>query len=367
MKDIVIRGSLERTKKSMKSGKVKIGFAGGSITTAVTVSNWPTFVRGWFVNRYPEVRLTTRNAAIGATGSLCALSFAEKEFIDSNCDLVFIEFAVNDNGMDHNERKRTREGLVRKLLSSGIDVVFVYTFYQSMFTQKDQGELPDSIAEFETLADHYHISSVNMGNAVFDRVQCGIIPWNMWLPDGTHPQHLGSYFYAEKVNEYLEYALSEDVGTSILKGQNLPKPLHNGHWQHTEEILFENVFTEGAWSVEREVFIPWFEERLFTYGLHDSLMFRFFGTGLAMVFSYGKSSGVFEYSIDDEEWKQYTYDRVWWVPDDNFTNAVCFADDLDDGIHTFRLRVTHGNKEGYTSSDCKILKIFAKKKCGSTD
>ena len=361
MNDINIRGDLTRFKQALAKGKVKIGFAGGSITTAKTLSNWPMYIRGWFVDSFKDVRLTVVNSAIGATGSLCALSLAKKEFIDTSCDLVFVEFAVNDNGADRDERMRTREGLIRKLLSANIDVVIVYTFYQSMFKQADNGEIPDSIADFEKLAEHYGISSVYMANAAYDRVKRGMIPWNMWLPDGTHPKNLGSYLYAEKVIEFLEAELARNDGINTPKGENMPSPLHEMNWQNTEEIPFEQVKTNGSWSVEREVFIPWFEEKLYTYAPHDSLSFEFEGRGLAIVFSYGKSSGKLEYSIDGGEWQEYAYERCWWVPDENFTNAVRFADDLKLGKHTFDLRVTHGDAEGYTSSDCKILKIFAVK------
>ena len=361
MNDINIRGNLTKFKEAIKKGRVKIGFLGGSITTAQTPSNWPTYVRGWFVDRFKDVRLSVINAAIGATGSLCALSLVEKEIIDTSCDLVFVEYAVNDNGADRDRRMRTREGLIRKLLAAGIDVVIVYTFYQNMFKQADRGEIPDSIADFEKLAEHYNVSSVYMANAAYDRVKRGMIPWKMWLPDGTHPQNLGSYFYAEKVIEYLEGELLREDAVPMPKGRALPQPLHGKNWQNTEEIPFDRVRTTGAWSVEREVFIPWFNETLYTCGLHDSLSFEFEGRGLAIVFSYGKSTGKMSYTIDGGEQKEYSYERYWWVPEENFTNAVLFADDLEYGTHTFSLQVTHGDAEGFTSSDCKILKIFAVK------
>ncbi len=361
MNDINFRGNLTRFKEAITNGRVKIGFAGGSITTASSLSNWPTYVRGWFVDRFKDVRLTVINSAIGATGSLCALSLAKKEFIDTSCDLVFVEYAVNDNGIDSDERMRTREGLIRKLLAANIDVVLVYTFYQDMFKEVDRGEIPGSISDFERLAEHYNIGSVYMANAAYDKVKRGMISWKMWLPDGTHPQHLGSYFYAEKVIEYLEGELLRENAAPIPKAENIPLPLHEKNWQNTEEISFDNVITEGSWSVEREVFIPWFDEKLFTYGLHNSLSFEFEGRGIAIVFSYGKSSGRLEYSIDGGEWTEYAYERYWWVPEENFTNAVKFADDLGNGHHTFSLRVTHGDEEGFTSSDCKILKILVVK------
>ena len=66
------------------------------------------------------------NAAIGATTSMCGLSLVQQELIDTGCDVVFVEYACNDDEMDRQERMRTREGLVRKLLAAGIDVVIVY-------------------------------------------------------------------------------------------------------------------------------------------------------------------------------------------------------------------------------------------------
>ena len=87
--------------------------------------NWPTHLRGWLLGEFSDVKFRFNNAAIGATGSLCGLALAQREFIDSEYDLVFVEYAVNDNAIDSDERMRTREGLIRKLLSAGIDVVLV--------------------------------------------------------------------------------------------------------------------------------------------------------------------------------------------------------------------------------------------------
>lgn len=361
MQIINLRGNLLRVKSAIEGKRLKIGFAGGSITTAKTPSNWPTYVRGWLVNQYPNVRITTVNAAIGATGSLCALSLAQKEFIDKGCDLVFVEYAVNDHGVDSEERMRTREGLLRKLLRANIDVVVVYTFFQDMFKDTDQGRIPQSIADFEKLCDHYNVSSVNMAEGAYEHVRRGVIPWNTWLPDGTHPEHIGSWFYAEKVNDYLQLELSRTDDIPLKKRDRLPSPLSLFNWESAYEIPFDEVTTKGTWFVEREVFIPYFDERLVTYAPHDLLSFTFEGRGLMIVFNYGKTSGKLEYRIDGGEWHQYAYERYWWVPEENFTNAVKFADDLPNGKHTFELRVTHGDKEGFTSADCRILKIMAVK------
>ena len=359
METVNIRGNLTKFKKGIENGKVKIGYAGGSITTATTQSNWPLYVRGWFVNQYKDVRLSVVNAAIGATGSMCGLALSQKEFIDENCDLVFIEYAVNDNATDSDEHMRTREGLIRKLLSADIDVVLVYTFYQEMFNEIEQDKIPKSITDTELLAEHYNISSVYMAMTAYEQVKKGIIPWNVWLPDGTHPHYIGSYFYASTVISYLEQEMNSSAKTEILRGKNMPEPLNPRNWQYIDEISFDNVKTNGSWSESREVNIPWFSKRLFTYGLHDSLEFEFDGRGLAIIFSYGKTSGLIKYRIDGGEWREYTCERYWWMPEENYVNCVKFADDIKLGMHKFEMKITHGNTEGCNSCDCNILKILS--------
>ncbi|MBR4072386.1 MAG: SGNH/GDSL hydrolase family protein [Clostridia bacterium] len=359
MEIVNIRGNLTKFKKGIEIGKVKIGYAGGSITTAATQSNWPLYVRGWFVNKFKNVRLTVLNAAIGATGSMCGLFLAEKEFIKKNCDLVFIEYAVNDNSVDADERMRTREGLIRKLLKENIDVVLVYTFYQNMFDEMKDDNVPKSISDMELLAEHYNISSVFMAKEAYEQVEKGVIPWNAWLPDGTHPQFIGSYFYASAVISFLEKELNSPSKSAILKGEAMPEPYNDKCWQYIEEISFDDVKTFGSWSVAREVYIPWFEERLITYGLNDSLEFSFEGRGLSIIFSYGKTSGLVEYQLDGGQWQKYSCERYWWMPEENYVNTVKFFDDLPYGKHNFKMRITHGNIEGCSSSDCNILKIFS--------
>ncbi len=357
MEKINLRGSLCKLRQGIENGRVNLGFAGGSITTAASQNNWPLYFRGWFVNRFPEVRLNLFNAAIGATGSMCGLMLAQKELIETKCDLVFIEYAVNDNAADADERMRTREGLIRKLLQHNIDVVLVYTFYQNMFDEMKDGGVPQSILDLEKLAEHYNISSVFMAKEAYEQVEKGVIPWCVWLPDGTHPQHIGSYFYASAVISMFEQELAAPRTQAILKADAMPAPLHEKNWQNTAEISFDDVITHGSWTVEREVKIPWFDRRLYTYGLGDSLEFCFEGRGLCIVFSTGKRSGLVEYQLDGGEWQPYTCERYWWMPEENFVNAVKFFDDLPYATHQFKLRVTHANTEGCSSADCNILKI----------
>ena len=111
------RGGLARTLGALKSGAVTLGFIGGSITDPRPGYTWPEPVIAWFASTFPGVRIAVENAAIGATGSELAVFRARRDLIGRGCDVVFVEFAVNDSGEPADKRMRTREGLLRKLLA----------------------------------------------------------------------------------------------------------------------------------------------------------------------------------------------------------------------------------------------------------
>jgi hypothetical protein len=123
------RRGLRRVARRLREGALTVGFLGGSITDPRPGYNWPEPIISWFLNRFPGVRLSVENAAIGATGSALAVFRAQRDIIGRHCDLVFVEYAVNDHDVPSEARMRSREGLIRKLLGGeGRDVVLVHTF-----------------------------------------------------------------------------------------------------------------------------------------------------------------------------------------------------------------------------------------------
>jgi lysophospholipase L1-like esterase len=171
---------------------------GGSISSpSQNNSAWPDALVTWLLEKYPHVRFSVENAAAGSTGSQYALFRAQEDIIERDCDLIFIEYAVNDSIVSPEIRMRTREGLIRKIRSATkADIVIVYTFMQNMYDDMLNEQMPPSIKEFEQLAEHYGISSVWMGLHALEEVKQGRMTWAQWLPDGLHPQERGSLSYA---------------------------------------------------------------------------------------------------------------------------------------------------------------------------
>ena len=180
----------------------------------------------------------------------------------------------------------------------------------------------------------------------------------MWLPDGTHPQSLGGYLYAQEVIRCISAEMQRSDGEKCPKGEHLPEPINAKHWQYAREIKLREVRTYGPWTMERERAFSWFEEKLYTCAPESHIAFDFCGRGISIIFNYGKTTGLIEYRIDGGEWKTYAFERYWWVPEENFVNAVMFADDLECTTHMFELRIAHVSQKDFTSCNCSILKIL---------
>jgi len=342
------RGGLKRTLRAIQNGSLTVGFIGGSITDPRPGCNWPDPVCAWLLETFPGLRLQVENAAIGATGSDLAVLRAQRDLIGRGCDLVFIEFAVNDADTPPDQRERSREGLLRKLLrGEPCDLIFAYTYRQAMYAEMGAGQVPGSIADFERLAEHYQIGSVWMGLYALEEVRKGRMRWDEWLPASLHPQSRGSLSYGQSVAAFLRRELIEAPSqVRIRGGAELPEPLNKANWEGARLLPFAEVRLEGPWTIQRWSKYIWLEQVLHTGAVGARLSFDFEGRGLLLGLDFCKSSAEFNYRLDGGEWQFSNRERPDWVGVDGWLRTSLMADDLAAGTHTFELEVVHGNPGG---------------------
>ena len=348
------RSPLVKTRLKLKERHLTLGFLGGSIT-ADSGFNWPDPVVAWFLATYPDVAITVENAAIGATGSDSACFRAQAEIIDRACDLTFVEYAVNDNGTPTALRNDTREGLLRKLLAAGQEVVLVYTFGQGMYDEMLAGKVPASVAEFETLAGHYGLSSVWMGLHALQEVRAGLMRWHEWLPDGLHPTHRGSLSYGQAVIEFLQKEFSRGASSrKAAKMPSLPAPLYSGNWQNTQILPLSQISAQGPWVLKRVHDSGHLDQVLETHAPGARLSLDFRGRGLVLLFDFGKKSAEFRYRVDGGEWKISERERPYWVGDRGWYASFVVSDQLAPGQHTFEMEVVHGNRPECNGTEFRL-------------
>jgi hypothetical protein len=334
-----VRGPLTHFRRALASGTVRVGFLGGSITDQGTGTRWPEAFAAWLTSRWPRVRWILENAAIGATGSDLAVFRARRDAIERDCDLVFVEYAVNDQGTPPVRRARAREGLLRQLLAGGKrDVVLVHTFAREFHEDMEARREPESVADFEILANHYGLNSVWAGLHAWREVRGGLMRWEEWLPDGLHPEHRGSYSYAQAIVANIEAGLAFRG-----RGKPRPKALDPLCWESPRFIPFGEIERTGPWTERRWGSLNWIDQVLFTTGLGATLRGRFHGRNLVAGFDFGSASSEIRWRIDQGPWETSVRDRPAWCGSRGWYRPLVLAENLKSGGHTFELETLHGN------------------------
>lgn len=298
MEAFKLRSGLKYTKEALRRGKLVVGYLGGSITDGRSGDRWSDYFSNWIAAKYSDKRIIIENAAMGSTGSDFAVLRVEKQIIERKCDLVFLEYAVNDREMESGYRYEIREGLLRKLLKYGkCDIVLVYTHQRTMIEDILQGKVPESIREFEELAEYYGIPSVWPGLKAFEGWQKGLYQYYEWLPDGLHPQSFGSNIYAYYVEEFFGKALVEKKE----RRADLPEPIYKNNWEDVYLLGEADLKVQGCGYFYRPYHTIPVDLAFQSKALGTKLTFDFYGTGCVVVQMQGKSSYGLAYRVDDGE------------------------------------------------------------------
>jgi lysophospholipase L1-like esterase len=152
-KELSVRGGLPNFFAKIKNGKtVRIAFLGGSITRAG--NGYRDQVLTWFREQYPSNQFEEIMAAVSGTGSDFGACRVQQHVIDRKPDLVFIEFAVNDNRRRMQSVRENIEGIVRQIWKADkkTDICFIYTFANENLPQLQKGIFPTSVTAMETVA-----------------------------------------------------------------------------------------------------------------------------------------------------------------------------------------------------------------------
>ncbi|URZ04774.1 SGNH/GDSL hydrolase family protein [Clostridium felsineum] len=350
------RSGMPKLIQALNKGQVTLGFIGGSITDGEPHKRWPEYIVGWFEKNFPQVRLYVENAAIGATGSDLGVFRVDRDIIERKCDVVFVEYAVNDNDETSEKRMRTREGLIRKILKQKMDVIITYTYCQDMYESLMKDKLPNTVEEFEKIAKYYNISSVFMGLYALNQVKEGMMRWEEWLPDGLHPDERGSSVYGESVAKFLKEELIDK--TSLEKapyGENLPLSLNKNNWEHTHFVPLEDIKLKGPWCIRRGRSNNMIPQLLETAAVGAKLSFQFKGRGMSIACDFGRTSSEFRYRLDKGEWRETKRERPDWVQDQGWFKLENLYDSIENKEHTFELEVVHGKGEYCKGTNFRLI------------
>jgi len=317
-KEFSPRGGLPNFFAKVNAGKpVKIAFLGGSITRAG--NGYRDQILNWFKNQYPAAQFEEIMAAVSGTGSDFGACRVKKQVIDYKPDLVFVEFAVNDNRWLMQLVRETIEGIVRQIWKSNrqIDICFIYTFAAENLPLLQQNIFPPSVSAMETIAAHYNIPSIHMGLAVIDEINKGkllmlgkkdeqsTIP--LFSVDGVHPlPETGHKIYTQVLSKNL---LLLNNNASPLK-HAMPTATENKNWSDAGMINFSKRSTrfKGEWQLTDSVtkgkeYYQLQPQVYATSSADASLTVKFKGTRFGLADIMGPGTAAIEITIDNQPTK----------------------------------------------------------------
>jgi lysophospholipase L1-like esterase len=315
------RGGLPNFFAKLEAGEtVRIAYLGGSITAA---GGWRPKTLAWFQEQYPDAEVSEINAAIGGTGSGLGVFRLDQDALQHDPDLLFVEFAVNDNGLPPQNVLRTMEGIVRKTLRANpeTDICFAYTSAHNMLETFWSGKVPRTTSVMENLADHYAIPSIHMGLEVARMVKEGSVVYQAPSPttdeekaalegkilfstDGVHPLDAGHELYLE--------AVARSIPAIKAAGETgpheLPEPLDADNFEDAIMVPLDKATLSGGWkklSVDADAMQQRFRSRMpnmwHANAPGESLTFAFKGTYAAIYDILGPDCGQVSVVVNSAE------------------------------------------------------------------
>jgi lysophospholipase L1-like esterase/pimeloyl-ACP methyl ester carboxylesterase len=362
-----IRNSLMKFERQKKG---RVVFLGGSITYN---NGWRDSICAYLQTRFPETEFDFISAGIPSMGTTCAAFRLERDvFSNGPVDLLFEEAAVNDagNGRTDDEQIRGMEGIIRRVREENplVDIVMMHFVDPDKIKSYQQGEEPRVIRNFDKVARHYNIPTINLAKEVTDRINAGEFTWKDDFKN-VHPSPFGQGIYAHSMivffdNAWSAFIADDDKITAHLQPEMLdPNSYINGYLEPATEA---DIKLGKGWSIDENwnpqdgrssrpnyIDVP----MLVGNGADGSLVYKFEGTVVGIAVAAGFDAGVIEYRIDKGLWQKkdlYTqYSRRLHLP-----KYYTLAAELERKKHSLTIRMADEKNKQSEGRVCRIRYFY---------
>lgn len=351
--NILRRGTFQNARLRFERDRVgHVAFIGGSITE---MNGYRPMVMEILQGRFPETEFTFTDAGISSTCSTTGAFRLRRDVLAHGpVDLLFVEFAVNDDqDAGHAERESIRglEGIVRQTRRHNprADIVITYFVNPGMLATWQAGETPMPVRAHERVAEHYQVPSIFLGRQVAQNIAGGTLTWKQF--GGTHPKPAGNRIAAGMIDQ-----LMADAWRSASPPQPaphaLPEPLDANSYIRGRLLPNDRVTTTGGavldvpdWKALSGSFRSRFADRelLCLQGPSAECQLTFSGTALGAYVLAGPDAARLSVSIDGGPFhSRDLYHR--FSKGLHYPRTVMFAADLPDGSHSATVRIDRQSK-----------------------
>lgn len=346
-----------------------VAFIGGSITE---MNGYRPLVVEILERRFPETEFNFTAAGISSTCSTTGAFRLSADVLSKGpVDLLFVEFAVNDDqdaGHARRECIRGMEGIIRQTRehNPNADIVVTYFVNPEMLVTWQAGDVPLSVAAHDAVVEHYEVSTINLAKEVADRITAKTLTWEEF--GGTHPKPHGNAIAAAMIDRLMEASWNEPIPENATAGPHAlpalldPKSYARGRLlpPTAASRLKGMVIETPAWNDLKGSSRDRFTKEALLCGERpgSELTLAFEGTAIGAYLLAGPDAGIVETSVDGSPYKQtnlfHRFSQGLHYP-----RTVIFDADLAPGSHVLRVRVAASKHPDSIGHAMRILNFVA--------
>ena len=350
------RGALSNSRIRFEKDKEgTVAFLGGSITE---MNGYRPMVSENLRKRFPSTNFKFINAGISSTCSTTgAFRLANEFFVDGWVDLLFVEFAVNDDqdaAHTRTECIRGLEGIIRhaREFNPNMDIVVTYFVNEGMLATLQSGKIPLTMEAHEAVAKHYAVPTIHLAKEVADEITAGKLTWKEY--GGVHPAPFGNAICARMIEDLLARAWAAPLpAAASLARHPLPaQPLDPLNYGNGRFIAPKHAQVKSGWTLgipdwkelkgskrERFTKIPLLSAT--EAGAEATLEFE--GTSVGAFVVAGPDAGIVEATVDDGQPQSVDLFHRFSAGL-HYPRTVMLGTDLKPGRHTLKIRISAETK-----------------------
>ena len=355
-KNFILRGDFMNSRIRFERENVgHVAFIGGSITE---MNGYRPMVSTMLEKRFPKTEFTFTQAGISSTCSdTGAFRFARDVLSQGPLDMLFVEFAVNDDQDGQKSLQnalRGMEGVIAQARKHNpmVDIVMTFFANENILDHLGENKNPPSIAAHSKVAEHYGVSVNHLAQELSDLINAGKMDWKKY--GGVHPNEYGNTMCASMIANSLL-----DLWSKPLPGNAQPKPhpkvspldpfsYVNGRFLSFDQVDIDDNWKKGVpnWKNEnrgkvrsRFLGIPF----IYANQAGAKLKIKFEGTAIGAYILTGPDSAIIRCTIDGKQSKEI--DTLHRHSGFNYPMTVMFFNELSDRPHVLELEILENQKE----------------------